>query len=53
MAVPGIMYGLETTVWSRNVLDIMEVVQNKAGTKVLGANRYVAVKGIKGDFLPE
>ena len=27
VSVPSIMYGLETTVWSRNELDKMEVVQ--------------------------
>ena len=50
MAVPSIMYGLETTVWTRNLLDRMEMVQNKAGRIALGANRYVAVEAIKGDM---
>ena len=36
--------------WSRNELDRMEMVQNKAGRIALGANRYVAVEGIRGDM---
>ena len=39
MAVPSIMYGFETTVWSRNELDRMEVMQNKAGRIAL-INKY-------------
>ena len=50
VAVPSIMYGLETTVWTRNEMDRMEVVQNKVGRIALGANRYVAVEAIRGDM---
>ncbi|KAG0717602.1 hypothetical protein GWK47_054088 [Chionoecetes opilio] len=50
VAVPSIMYGLETMVWSRKELDRLEVTQNKAGRIALGANRYVAVEAIRGDM---
>ncbi|KAG0713850.1 hypothetical protein GWK47_015278 [Chionoecetes opilio] len=50
VAVPSIMYGLETMVWSRKELDRLEVTQNKAGRIALRANRYVAVEAIRGDM---
>ena len=50
MAVPSIMYGLETTVWTKNELERMEVIQNKVGRIALGANRYTAVEAIRGDM---
>ena len=49
MAVPGLMYGLETMVWTKNDLGKMEVCQNKVGRIALGANKYVAVEGLRGD----
>ncbi|KAG0725205.1 hypothetical protein GWK47_039070 [Chionoecetes opilio] len=50
VAVPSIMHGLETMVWSRKESDRLEVTQNKAGRIALGANRYVAVEAIRGDM---
>ena len=50
VAIPSIMYGLETTVWTRKVLNRLEVVQNMTGRIALGANRYVAVEAIRGDM---
>ena len=49
MAVPSIMYGLETMPWRINDLDKLEVVENKVGRIALGANRYAAVEAIRGD----
>ena len=49
MAVPSLMYGLETMRWTKNDLDKLEVVQNKVGRIALGANRYVAVEAIRGE----
>ena len=49
MAVPGLMYGLETMSWTNREIDKMEVVQNRVGRVVLGANRYAAVETIRGE----
>ena len=49
MAVPSIMYGLETMSWKKNELEKLEVFQNKVGRIALGANKYVAVEAIRGD----
>ena len=50
VAIPSIMYGLETTVWTRKDLNRLEVLQNMTGRIALGANRYVAVEAIRGDM---
>ena len=50
VAVPSIMYGLETTVWSKKDMNRLEVLQNMTGRIALGANRYVAVEAIRGDM---
>ncbi|XP_045136283.1 uncharacterized protein LOC123519226 [Portunus trituberculatus] len=50
VAIPSIMYGLETTVWTRKDLNRLEVLQNITGKIALGANRYVAVEAIRGDM---
>ncbi|XP_045115935.1 uncharacterized protein LOC123507244 [Portunus trituberculatus] len=50
VAIPSIMYGLETTVWTRKDLNRLEVLQNMTGRIALGANRYVTVEAIRGDM---
>ena len=49
MAVPGLMYGLETMTWKKNDLGKLEVCQNKIGRITLGENRHVAVEALKGE----
>ena len=50
VAIPSIMYGLETFVWPKKDMDRLEVSQNKVGRVALGANRYAAVEAIRGDM---
>ena len=50
VAIPSIMYGLETTVWTRKDMNRLEALQNMTGRIALGANRYVAVEAIRGDM---
>lgn len=49
MAVPGLMYGLETIPWTANDLAKLEVAQNRVGRLALGANKYTAVEALRGD----
>ncbi len=46
MAVPGLMYGLETLHWTMNDMAKLEVAQNRVGKVALGAIRYVAVEAL-------
>ena len=43
MAVPSIMYGMNVMKWTKDELDKLEVIQNKEGRIVPGANRYAKV----------
>lgn len=40
VAVPSIMYELKTTAWSKNALDMLDVV-HKARQVEFGTNRYI------------
>ena len=50
VAVPSLMYGMDTVKWSKEEIDKMEVIQNRVGRLALGANTIVAVEAIRGDL---
>ena len=50
MAVPSLLYGLETIPWTVKDIDKLEMVQRRVGRLTLGANKYVAVEAIRGDM---
>ena len=50
VAVPSLMYGMDTVQWSKEEMDRIEVIQNRVGRLALGANRIVAVEAIRGDL---
>ena len=49
MAVPSLMYGLETMRWTKNDWGKLEVTQNKVDRIALGANRYAATETLRGE----
>lgn len=50
IAVPSIMYGMETMNWSAEEIRQVEVIQNKIGRLALGANKMVGTEAIRGDM---
>ena len=50
VAVPGILYAMDTMNWSLEEMKKIEVIQNKIGRLGLGANRLVGVEAIRGDM---
>ena len=50
IAVPSLMYGMDTVKWNKEEIDKMEVIQNRVGRLALGANSIVAVEAIRGDL---
>ena len=50
IAVPGILYGMNTMNWSLEETKKIEVVQNKIGRLGLGANMLVGIEAIRGDM---
>ena len=50
LAVPTIMYGLEIIDITGKEKNGLEVVQNKAARKALGANKHVAIEALRGEM---
>ena len=50
LAVPTIMYGLEVIDITGKEKKGLEVVQNKAARKALGANKHVAIEALRGEM---
>lgn len=48
MSVPSLMYGLERLPCARHKMDRFQVLENKVGRIVLGANKYAVVEVIGG-----
>ena len=50
VAVPGLLYGMDTVRWSQENLEKMEKIQNRVGRLGLGANGMVGTEAIRGDM---
>ena len=50
IAVPTIMYGTELIGIGKKEMKGLEIVQNKAARKGLGANRHVGIEALRGDM---
>ena len=50
IAVPSLMYGMETIPWTVGELNKMEAVQNKIGRLALGGNKFVGTEAIRGEM---
>ena len=50
IAVPSLLYGMDTINWSAEELNKLEVFQNKLGRLGLGANKMVRTETIRGDM---
>ena len=50
IAVPTIMYGTEIIGIGKKEMKGLEIVQNKAARKGLGANRHVGIEALRGDM---
>ena len=50
VAVPGILYAMDTMSWSAEEVNKIEAIQNKVGRLGLGANRMVGTEAIRGDM---
>ena len=47
IAVPSLLYGMDTINWSVEETNVLEIIQNKMG---LGANKMVGMEAIRGDM---
>ena len=50
IAVPSLMYGMETIPWTMGEINKMETIQNKIGRLALGGNRFVGTEAIRGEM---
>ena len=50
LAVPTVMYGLEIMEFVRKEKRGVEIVQNRAARRCLGANRHVATEALRGEM---
>ena len=50
IAVPSVLYGMNTMNWYSEEMKKLEVIQNKIGRLGLGANRLLGIEAIRGDM---
>ena len=50
IALPSLLYGMDTIPWTINEINQLEIIQNKIGRMALGGNKCVGIEAIRGEM---